>query len=65
MSTEITKKNYDEMTEDEKDVAAFEGDLERAKFEYRKTHGMLTDEEKASRRDARAWLGLPPDKDYE
>lgn len=65
MSTEITKKNYNEMTEDEKDVAAFESDLKRAEFNYRKTHGQLTDEEKARRRDAREWLGLPPDKDYE
>lgn len=65
MSEKKSKKSYDEMTEDEKDAAAFEGDLKRAEYEYRKTHGLLNEEEKKRRREAREWLCLPPDPDLE
>lgn len=62
---ELTAKRYGDLTEEEKEILMFEEDYQREKFEYRKTHGLLTEEEKRAQREFRAMVGLAPDPDFD
>ena len=62
---ELRAKRYEDLTEDERELLIFEEDHQREKFEYRKTHGLLTEEEKRAQREFRALVGLDPDPDLD
>ncbi len=62
---QLKRKRREDLTEDEKELLIFDEDLKREKFEYRKTHGLLTEEEKKKNREFRAMVGLPHDPDFD